>query len=91
MPDRRSWEQSCAFMTQVVSDRLQEVRKWLQDARGPSFISRWTNWQYQTPDHRVNQTIQKELRQIIDDNPVGVAMMSTYFRLTISGTQAVPA
>ncbi|KAH7727140.1 dynamin-like protein [Aphelenchoides avenae] len=69
VPDRRSWEQSCTFMTQAVSDRLQEVRKWLQDARGPSFISRWTNWQYQTPDHRVNQTIQKELRQIIDDNP----------------------
>lgn len=70
IPDRRSWEQACSFMATTVDERLADVRKFLDEARGPSFVSRWLKWKSTTNEQNINSAIQKELIALLNENPV---------------------
>jgi optic atrophy protein 1 len=69
VPDNKSWEAACSFMQKAVNERLQEVHQSLDDARGPGFWSKWFKWQSRTNENDVNLEIQKQLRQILVENP----------------------
>uniref|UniRef100_A0AC35GAX0 Dynamin-like 120 kDa protein, mitochondrial n=1 Tax=Panagrolaimus sp. PS1159 TaxID=55785 RepID=A0AC35GAX0_9BILA len=69
VPDNKSWEAACSFMQKAVNERLQEVHQNLDDARGPGFWSKWFKWQSRTNENDVNLEIQKQLRQILIENP----------------------
>uniref|UniRef100_A0A914LX08 Dynamin-like GTPase OPA1, mitochondrial n=1 Tax=Meloidogyne incognita TaxID=6306 RepID=A0A914LX08_MELIC len=69
VPDRRAWEQSCEFMQKACSDRLEELKKTLDSARGPSGISGWISWSSPTPEQQINKAIQDELFSILSANP----------------------
>ncbi|KAL3110150.1 hypothetical protein niasHT_015753 [Heterodera trifolii] len=69
VPDRRAWDQSCAFLANAASDRIRELKKTLEESRGPSGWSRWFGWSSPTPDQLVNQTVQDELRALLVNNP----------------------
>lgn len=70
MPDRRSWEKSCHFMGEIANEVLQDVQKTLDQARGPSFWSRWVGWSYTSPEQYALQNTQNELKMILNNNPV---------------------
>ena len=69
VPDKKSWEKACKFMSKTVEERLNEVRDTLADARGPGFWSKWLSWKSSTNENNVNSEIQKQLHQILVEHP----------------------
>uniref|UniRef100_A0A914ZDL0 Dynamin-like GTPase OPA1, mitochondrial n=1 Tax=Panagrolaimus superbus TaxID=310955 RepID=A0A914ZDL0_9BILA len=69
IPDNKSWETACSFMQKAVEERLKEVRESLSKARGPGFWSQWLKWQSQSNENNINSEIQKQLHQILVENP----------------------
>jgi optic atrophy protein 1 len=69
VPDKKSWEKACSFMQKAVDERLQEVRQTLSESCGPDFWSKWLKWQAPTNENFINSEIQKQLHQILAENP----------------------
>uniref|UniRef100_A0A0K0FEK0 Dynamin-like GTPase OPA1, mitochondrial n=1 Tax=Strongyloides venezuelensis TaxID=75913 RepID=A0A0K0FEK0_STRVS len=67
--DRATWEKACKFMNDKVSERLNEVRNIINEARGPSLIGSWVSWTTPTEEQLLNSSIQQDLKNIISNDP----------------------
>ncbi|VDN04046.1 unnamed protein product [Thelazia callipaeda] len=69
VPDRRSWDNAINFMILAVNERLNETHKLIDECCGPSFWTRWIYWKSPTAENSLNAEIQKELKNILAQNP----------------------
>ncbi|KIH54291.1 hypothetical protein ANCDUO_15564, partial [Ancylostoma duodenale] len=69
VPDRKSWDSACHFMGQTASNRLAAVKKQLNDARGPGWVSRWVFWQTPSADNHFASAVQDELATMLASDP----------------------
>ncbi|KAL6734940.1 hypothetical protein Aduo_005427 [Ancylostoma duodenale] len=69
VPDRNSWDSACHFMGQTASNRLAAVKKQLNDARGPGWVSRWVFWQTPSADNHFASAVQDELATMLASDP----------------------
>ncbi|PIO57963.1 hypothetical protein TELCIR_20614 [Teladorsagia circumcincta] len=65
VPDRRSWDSACQFMSKAASSRLAVVNQQLKDARGPGFINRWVFWHTPSADNHFASAVQDELTPML--------------------------
>ncbi|GMS86049.1 hypothetical protein PENTCL1PPCAC_8224 [Pristionchus entomophagus] len=67
--DRKSWDTACGFMYKAAADRLAEVKKTLQETRGPGWFGRWFKWQTPSIDHHHAASVQDEAFALLNENP----------------------
>ncbi|CAD6195783.1 unnamed protein product [Caenorhabditis auriculariae] len=67
--DRRSWESACNFLSKAATERLTEVKKQLDEGRGPSWLSKWVFWRTPTADNHYACLIQDELKTLLANDP----------------------
>ncbi|KAK6016330.1 dynamin family protein [Ostertagia ostertagi] len=65
VPDRRSWDSACQFMSKAASSRLAVVNQQLKEARGPGFINRWVFWHTPSADNHFASAVQDELTPML--------------------------
>lgn len=75
-------------MGNIATDVLKDVQKSLEQARGPSFWSRWVGWQYTSAEQNTLQNIQNELITILNNNPVDILTFN-FFNINFLGTQTI--
>uniref|UniRef100_A0A0N4ZJV8 Dynamin-like GTPase OPA1, mitochondrial n=1 Tax=Parastrongyloides trichosuri TaxID=131310 RepID=A0A0N4ZJV8_PARTI len=67
--DRATWEKACKFMNEKVCERLNDIRKVINEASGPGLVSSWFQWTSPTNEQLLNSNIQQDLRNIINNDP----------------------
>uniref|UniRef100_A0A0K0DNH1 Mono(ADP-ribosyl)transferase n=1 Tax=Angiostrongylus cantonensis TaxID=6313 RepID=A0A0K0DNH1_ANGCA len=69
VPDRKSWDSACQFMSESAKSRLALVDQQLSDARGPGWISRWVFWRTPTAENHFASAVQDELMTMLGNDP----------------------
>uniref|UniRef100_A0A0N5AQS6 Dynamin-like GTPase OPA1, mitochondrial n=1 Tax=Syphacia muris TaxID=451379 RepID=A0A0N5AQS6_9BILA len=69
VPSKRAWEKAVSFMWDSIEDRLQEVRKSINQSCGSSSWLQWLTWSSATRENTINQKIQSEIKQLLSQNP----------------------
>ena len=57
-------------MRLAVQQHLAATRDSLESERGPGFFGRWLKWKTPTYDNVVAETVQKELRELLNQSEV---------------------
>ncbi|VDM56851.1 unnamed protein product [Angiostrongylus costaricensis] len=78
VPDRKSWDSACQFMSESAKSRLALVDQQLSDARGPGWISRWVFWKTPTAENHFASAVQDELMTMLGNDPNGRDCLSLY-------------